>query len=159
MKYATVICALVVIAGLFGCASPSGLVVTHSPNPCDVHEGNIPEGRPFPYMWVYRTEVRNDTDYPIQVTQFEGYFFKNSEWTPVNIMNRTLTAEDFSQWYKDGTPVTNGWIQPHTSAVCDPNWHGVTSPISPRCKWTYDGIDSKGKTYRAEAEIRSVPIK
>lgn len=147
------------IASITGCMHPSGLVVTHTPNPCDVHHAKIPEGAPFPYMWFYRTVVSNTTDHPIQITQFEGYFYLDSKWTPVNIMNRVLTADDFSKWYTNGDHVTNGWIQPHTSAVCDPNWHGVTSPVSPRCKWTYDGIDSNGETYHVEAEIESVPVK
>jgi hypothetical protein len=103
--------------------------------------------------------VRNDTDTPIQITRFEGCFYRDAQWVPANILNRPLTAEDFSQWYTQGAPIKNGWIQPHTSAVCDPNWHGVDTPVSPRCKWTYDGVDANGKTYHAEAEILSVPVK
>lgn len=159
MKLLQIICATVLIASTIGCMHPPGLVVTHIPNPCDIHNASIPEGQPFPYMWYYRTEVSNSTDHPIQITQFEGYFYKDSKWIPANITKRTLTADDFAKWYPQGDPVTNGWIQPHARAACDPNWHGVTSPVSPRCKWAYDGVDSKGKTYHAEAEIESVPIK
>lgn len=159
MKLIRIICVTVLIASTTGCLHRSGLVVTHTPNPCDVHNANITETASFPYVWYYRTEVRNNTDHPIRITHFEGYFYRDSKWTSANIMNRPLTADDFSKWYIAGNPVTNGWIQPYTSAVCDPNWHGVTSPVSPRCKWTYDGVDSKGKTYHVEAEIKSVPIK
>ena len=154
MKHAKI---LIAVALLTGCLHRPGLIVTHTPNPTGRHDASIPEGKPFPYMWFYRTEVRNTTDFPIQITRFEGLFLKEAKWTPSNVLKRPLTAEDFAQWYRDGKPASKGWINPHTSAVCDPNWHGTPTPISPRCKWTFEGRDAKGKTYHAEAEIKSLP--
>jgi len=159
MKITQTICATALIAGTIGCTHPSGLVVTHIPNPSDVHRAQTTEIPPFPYVWYYRTEVSNATDRPIRITKFEGCFYQDAKWIPANITHRILTADDFSRWYTQGDLVTNGWIQPHTRAACDPNWHGVTSPVSPRCKWTYDGIDPGGRVYHAEAEIKSVPVK
>ncbi len=149
---------MIFTVSLAGCGRTAGLVVTHTPNPSDIHAAAIPEGRPFPYMWFYRTEVHNATDYPIQITGFEGCFYLDGQWTPVNILKRRLTGADFAQWYAQGCPVTNGWIPPRKTAVCDPNWHGVTSPVAPRCKWTYDGVDSNGRQYHGEAEIQSAPV-
>lgn len=157
MKIASLV-AVVAFAAV-GCARSQGLVVTHTPNPCDVHDVKIPEGKPYPYMWFYKTEVRNDTETPIRITKFEGFFYRDSEWKPSNILNRELGPKDFSEWYIQGDAVKDGWIQPHGRAVCDPNWHGVDTPVSPRCKWTYDGVDAQGKAYHAEAEVEAVPVK
>jgi len=158
MKTTLLICTASLLMTLFGCASRSGLVVTHTPNPTALHDVKIPEGRPFPYMWFYRTEVRNATEYPIRITGFEGYFYRDEKWVAVNVFNRALTADDFSEWFTQGAPVKKGWIMPGATAVCDPNWHGVDTPVSPRCKWTFDGVDSMGKAYHVEAEIESVPV-
>lgn len=159
MEYKRAVYLLAAAACLAGCRARPGLLVSHSPNPCDVHSTAGRRKPPFPYMWYYRTEVRNDTDQPIRITQFECYFDRGSNWVPGNILNRPLTATDFSRWYTEGARVQRGWIPPHTTAVCDPNWHGMATPSCPRCKWTFDGVDAKGKTYHAEAEIESVPVK
>lgn len=150
---------VVMISCVMGCIHPPGLVVTHTPNPTAIHQAQTAETPPFPYVWYYRTEVSNATDRPIRITSFEGSYYLNSRWTPANIMHRTLTADDFSKWFTQGDKITNGWIQPRGKAVCDPNWHGATSPVPPRCKWTFEGIDSDGKAYHAEAEIKAVPAK
>ena len=147
----------VLLLAAAGCMHRPGLSVTHTPNPSGIREAVIPEGRPFPNLWFYRTEVRNDTDHPIRITRFEGWFLRDSRWVAANVLERPLDAKDFSEWYVQGVPVTNGWIPPRASAVCDPNWHGVTSPVSPRCKWTYEGVDAAGRVYRAESEIRTLP--
>ncbi len=159
MKIAQFLCLAVLISGAGGCAQRAGLVVSHSPNPTDIHSAKIPEGTPYPHMWFYRTEVRNNTDRPIRISGFEGWLRKGSKWIPANILNRPLSSKDFAKWYGDGAPAPGGWIQPSASAVCDPNWHGGMSPVAPRCKWTYDGVDSSGKKYHAEAEIKSVAVK
>ena len=110
-------------------------------------------------MWYYRTEVRNNSSRPIQITTFEGYFLIEGKWVPNNVLRRKLTSQDFTKWYSDGDPVTNGWIQPGGVAACDPNWHGFSTPQSPRIKWAFTGVDADGNAYQAEAEIESVPIK
>ncbi len=149
--------AVAVAVVLSGCAGTGGLVVTHTPNPSNVYSSPAVTNAPYPYMWFYRTEVKNQTDRPIRITSFEGYFFRDGRWVAANILNRPLTSTDFAEWYRDGAPVRDGWIAPHAVAACDPNWHGVTSPVSPRCKWTYDGLDAGGTKYHAEAEIQTVP--
>ena len=150
---------MALVALMAGCArAPQpALVVTHIPNPSGIHAANTPDKPDFPYVWFYRTEVSNATDRPIRIIGFEGCFLMESRWIPANVMNRPLTADDFSKWYTAGDPVTNGWIQPHATAACNPNWHGATSPVSPRCKWTYEGVDAMGNTCHAEAEIKTVP--
>ncbi len=159
MKIAQLLCIAALVAGTGGCVPRTGLVVTHTPNPTGIHSAKIPEGTPYPHMWFYRTEVRNNTGRPIRITNFEGWLRKDSKWIPANILNRPLTSKDFSKWYADGSPAPDGWIQPGANAVCDPNWHGGTSPSAPECKWTYEGVDPEGKKYRAEAGIKSIPVK
>lgn len=159
MKTLQILALAALAAAACGCARQAGLAVTHTPNPTAVHTAKIPGGAPYPHMWFYRTEVRNNVAVPVRITGFEGWLRDGSRWVPANIMNRPLTSKDFAKWYADGKPATGGWIQPGASAVCDPNWHGGTSPVSPRCKWTYEGVDAAGKKYRAEAEIKSVPEK
>jgi hypothetical protein len=147
--------------GLVGlsCALHPGLVVTHTPNPSDVHAVPGISTNPFPYMWYYRTTVSNATARPIQITTFEGYFWLNGKWVPKNIMNRKLTSQDFDEWFALGGPLTNGWLQPRQAVACDPNWHGYAEPVAPRTKWTFAGVDDQGRAYRAEAEIGAVPIR
>lgn len=142
-----------------GCATRPELVVTHSPNPCDVHHAKAFRKDPFPFMWYYRTEVQNKSSRPIQITSFEGYFFVDGKWISKNVLHRKLTSQDFSKWYSEGVAVTNGWIPAGGVAVCDPNWHGSRTPTSPRCKWTFVGVDAEGRTFQAEAEIETLPIK
>jgi len=149
---------LMLLASIAGCTHHRGLAVTHSPNPTAIHQAKTAEAPAFPYVWYYRTEVSNATDRPIQVTKFEGWFYLDAKWTPANITHRTLTSDDFSTWFAQGDRITNGWIQPRGKAACDPNWHGATSPVPPRCKWTFEGIDASGKAYHAEAEIESIPV-
>lgn len=157
MRYVLAISMAILLGA--GCASKPALVASHSPNPCDVHVSKAFPKNPLPFMWYYRTEVRNNTSRPIQITAFECFFLIEGEWVPRNIFGRKLNSEDLSRWYAEGAPVTNGWIQPGQVAACDPNWHGFTTNASPSCKWIFEGQDDNGNSYRAEAEIQSVTIK
>ena len=125
------------------------LEVVHIPNPCDQHESGAFRKNPFPFMWYYRTEVRNNTGKPLEVVWFESYFLRSRQWVPANIKGRELTAEDFRQWYADA----DGPIPPGGIAVCSVNWHGGSRPWSCRTKWAYRAVDADGKEYTAEAEV------
>lgn len=135
-----------------------GLVVRHIPNPCDVHSSPAFREKPGRYMWYYRTEVKNNLNVPLRITHFESYFYENGEWVNRNVKKRTLTSANFTNWYTEGDPVTDGWIQPGKIAVCSPNWTRSGSPVAPRSKWTYTAEDPEGNVYHAEAEIELIPI-
>lgn len=130
------------------------LEVIHTPNPCDQHASDCFPKDPFPFMWYYRTEVRNNTDVPLRVVSFEAYLRIGGRWMPRNVKNCILDGDDFRQWYggPDGEPAS-GPIPPRSSAVCQVNWHGTRAPWSPRCKWVYKAVDDQGNQLEAEAEV------
>ncbi len=151
---------------MFGCSqrqdamkSSKNFVVVHTPNPCDTHHSEAFKEDPFPYMWYYRTEVRNFSAVPLRIVWFEGYSQINGTWVANNVKKRLLTGKDFVEWYSDGSPCPGGVIQPGTAAVCDPSWHGSDKPQSGPMKWAYKAVDPSGREYYAEAIVTSVPIK
>lgn len=134
------------------------LEVTHSPNPCNQYVSPLIFQAPYPFMWYYRTELRNNTDAPLRVISFEGYSHLNGEWMPNNVMRRPLGEDDFWNWYgvleQPGLRV----IPPHGVAVCEVNWHGNSVPWTPRIKWNYKACDEYGNVHETEAEIVSCMI-
>jgi len=133
------------------------LEVVHTPNPCDQHAMQVFPKDPFPFMWFYRTEVRNPTGTPLRVVALEAYLWKRGRgWVVRNVMGRPLNEEDFRRWYGDenGAP-TQGAIAPGGSAVCPVNWHGGHNPWYCRVKWWYRAVDDEGKAYEAESEVVS----
>jgi hypothetical protein len=140
-------------------AQERGLVATHTLNPGAAHSSPDFKESPFPYMWYYRTELRNTTDRSLQIVWFEGYHEnEDGEWHPKNVLNRPLGGEDFAAWYTEGVPCPAGVIPPGATAVCDPNWHGSEQPHLPRTKWAYAATDPDGQVYYAEAVLTSVSI-
>ncbi len=112
-----------------------GFYVVYEPNPCNQHSVAEFPVNPAPFMWYYRTEVRNTTDSPLRVVWFEAYSRDFGKWEPGNITGRTLTHEDFCEWYSDENGLwEDGTIPPGGAAICDINWHGGRVPWSPRIK-------------------------
>ena len=71
----------------------SGLVVLCSPNPCDQHTHPTILRPPYPFMWYYRTEVRNLCDVLFRVTWFEASHQADGRWLAGNnIIGRSLRA-------------------------------------------------------------------
>ena len=136
-----------------------GLVAAHAPNPCAVHSSPAFEENPYPFMWYYRTELRNMTDRSLQIVWFEGYYeAEDGQWHPNHVLKRPLGGEDFAAWYTEGVPCPAGVIPPGATAVCDPNWHGSEQPHSSRIKSAYAATDPDGRVHYAEAVLTSVPI-
>ena len=107
----------------------------------------------FPYTCYYRTEVRNDGDVPLRIERFESCFFERGKWKARNVLRRRLGSVDFDRWYNDGVPAVGGWIPAHSTAVCDPNWHGNSTGRPDRVKWAYEAVDDVGRVYRAAVEV------
>jgi hypothetical protein len=140
-----------------------GLIVTHTPNPCDVHTHPSFAENPFKYMWYYRTEVQNISQTPLQIIWFAGYSWVNGNWISGNITGQSLDSNDFENWYtdsEDGFIPENGVIPTGKTAVCDPNWTGSTTDPSGggKTKWAYIATDPYGCGYYAEAVVDLVPI-
>jgi hypothetical protein len=110
-------------------------------------------------MWYYRTEVRNTLHLPLRVVWFEAFHREGRKWVPGNITGRTLTGQDFSEWYQDGDKIVDGVIPPGGVAVDARNWHGSAVPTSEPIKWAYRAVDSSGKEHYAEVVIESVPVR
>lgn len=136
----------------------SGLVASSSPNPCDQHTHPSMPRPPFPYMWIYSTEVRNTLDVPLRITSFEAYVQKDGKWVAGNVMGRTLTAREFDEWYSDGLKIANGVIPPGEVALNAVNWHGSEKPTHGRTKWAFWAVDPEGKEHYAEVVVESVSI-
>jgi tetratricopeptide (TPR) repeat protein len=155
---------LVILFFMMGCASipkakfeGDALLVTHSPNPSDIHTSKSHPDPFYPYTWYYRTEVKNNSDRELKVIWFEAYIEIYQHWNGSNIKNRTLRNDVFSRWYGGGKDDSE-WIKPGESRVCDPNWHGGQTPDGNRVKWAFIAIDRYGNDYYGESIIESTPI-
>lgn len=137
----------------------SGLVVTCSPNPCDQHTHPTVPRPHLPFMWFYRTEVRNTLDVPLRVFKFEAFSWDGQRWVAGNIMGRELTAHDFSEWYPDGDRIVDGVIPAGGTAVDARNWHGSEQPSRAPVKWAYWATDPAGTEHYAEVVVESVPVR
>lgn len=156
-----VVASLAIGGSACGAIQPSSrkaLTVRHRPNPTSVHSSPHFKRKPYPYMWYYRTEVTNNLNRPLRIISFDAFTLSYGKWIRRNILHRPLNSKDFTQWYTDGVKVKDGWIPPHETAACDPNWHGYVQPNAPRMKWSFIAVDEKGKRYYTEAEIKSMPI-
>jgi hypothetical protein len=108
---------------------------------------------PYPHMWYYRTELRNDSNRDLRVIWFEAYFELDGVWYPSNALGRVLRSKEFSLWYAEGDPIIDGVISPSTTAVCDVNWHGNQTDTPLRTKWAYIAVDEFGFDYYVESEV------
>jgi hypothetical protein len=105
-------------------------------------------------VWVYRTEVTNTTSRRMRVVWFEFYYRDEDQWFGVNSRNRPLGNADFVEWYgDDGNILENGWLNPGTSAACDPNWHLAFGEKPYPAKWSFLVVDDSGRESLAEAEV------
>lgn len=138
--------------------SKSGLVATSSPNPCDQFSHPTVPKPPFPFMWFYKTEVRNTLDVPLTIIKFEAYKLKNGQWVAGNITGKTLTAKDFDDWYSDGLKIKDGIIPPGSVALNAVNWHGSQIPTTEPTKWAFWAVEPSYKEHYAEVIVESVPI-
>ncbi len=133
------------------------LIVTHSPNPSDIHVSEHFPNPAQPYTWFYKTEVRNNSDRELKIVWFESYFEDDGCWYGANVLNRVLRNDVFLRWYGQGE--TNGeWLKPGESRSCDPNWHGGNDPKGYKVKWAFIAVDREGNDYFAESTVESVPV-
>ena len=140
-------------------APKSGLNASCSPNPCNQHTHPTVQQPPYRYMWYYRTEVCNTLDVPLRVVWFEAFHWEGGRWVPGNITGRTLTGQDFSEWYTHGDKIIDGVIPPGSTAVDNRNWHGSLRPTPEPMKWAYRAVAPSGTEHYAEVVIESVPIR
>ena len=149
-----------VSARLSGAAS-SPLIARNTPDPCNVNQIRRRLVKAYPYVYYYRTEIRNNSKSPLRVVSFSCYTWENGRWVEMpNILKRPLVTKDFVAWYNDGDPMPDGWIAPGKMAVCDPNWSGRLRPpqVRQRVKWAFTAVDKNGKRYTCEAKIDQLPI-
>ncbi|MCP5550594.1 MAG: hypothetical protein H7A53_06870 [Akkermansiaceae bacterium] len=106
-------------------------------------------------VWLYRTEVHNDSDRRMRVVWFEFYYLDDGKWHGINVRNRPLGNADFLQWFgDDGDGLSeDGWLEPGAVAVCDPNWHFAFGSVLNPVKWSYLAVDETGRETLFEAEV------
>ncbi len=130
------------------------ITVRHSPNPSAGRLSRRPE-KWIGYKWLYRTEVRNNLDVPLQITHFGSYSYENGKWVP----EKFFTSAEFSKWYDAGDSTVDGWILPGKVAVDAELWNTWRLPAAPPpIKWAYTAQDSAGNVYHAEEEIVFTPL-
>ncbi|MFN3652062.1 MAG: hypothetical protein ACK47B_21000 [Armatimonadota bacterium] len=118
-----------------------GLTVALSPDPCaEVRWDPEKQG----YVWSYVTEVRNDTDVPLQIDEF---------WPSVRHRFRWRRAED-----RDDPPLgaaefdrafgtENGWIPPRSMVRSSKLFSWCEEYGAWRMRWTYLATDVAGNCY------------
>ncbi|MGA1871889.1 MAG: hypothetical protein ACMUJM_25495 [bacterium] len=136
------------------------LKIKHSPNPSAIHKSEYFKKEPYPYMWFYKTEIKNSSNRELKIIWFESYFEFNESWYGLNVLNRPLRNDVFMKWYgnENDTFSTSEWLKPGEIRVCNLNWHGSSDPKGHRVKWSYIAIDRYGNDYYGEAIIESIPI-
>jgi hypothetical protein len=118
------------------------------------------EQRRFPYVRFYRTDVKNNTDRPIRVVWFDGFFRFRGPWIASNVRGRVLRTKDFLEWYSGDDMTADGWLRPGGTASCHVNWHWTETPDDIPSKWAYVAIDAQGNDYFAEAVVPDItPVK
>ena len=123
------------------------LTVVHLPPTGEEIDQNLKHTR------YYRTEIRNNSNVPMTILRFEGCSQIEGKWHPNNIRRRTLTSQDFSEWYTEGDQIINGVIPAGKIATCDTNWHGGNSlPLAP-CKWVFMAEDENGNLYGVQSVV------
>ena len=112
-------------------------------------------------VWLYRTEVENDSDRPIRVIWFQFHYkdeHHGGDWFGVNIRNRPLRNPDFVDWYGDAGNLKDGWLQPGQVAACDPNYHFAFGEEVTPVKWSFIAVDSDGNDELAEALVEQSAV-
>jgi hypothetical protein len=132
----------------------NAMKIMMSPNPCDVHRSPAFHEKPSPYMWYYRTEVKNMLPFPLQITWLATYSWIDDAW----MLQKEFDGEDFASWYTEGDPCPNGIIQPGQTAVRDPTMQGASDPKGGISKWAYLAKDPGGQEYYAESVVELVPF-
>jgi len=136
------------------------LLVTHLPDPCPVNRPRGEYRAPYPNVWYYRTEVKNNTAVPLRIVKFTPWALMNGKWKEQdNVLHHPLGSKEFTAWYTEGDEVTDGWIAPGKVAACDPNWTWNREPIEQTAKWVFTATDKQGATYTAEAIVHLLPKK
>ncbi len=130
----------------------NAMMITFSPNPCDVHSSPASREKPYPYMWYYRTEVKNMLPFALQITWLATFSWIDDEW----VLQKEFDGEDFASWYTEGDPCPNGIIQPGQTAVRDPSMQGATDPKGGISKWAYLAKDPGGQEYYSESVVELV---
>jgi hypothetical protein len=156
----TIVLGRLVSAELFR-AARSPLVATNTPASCEVNQVRRRRVKSYPYVYYYRTEVRNNSKAPLRVVAFSYFKRVNGHWVEMpNVMKRPLVAQDFVNWYNDGDPLRDGWIAPGKTAVCDPSWSGFVRPPQAlqEMKWVFTAVDKHGKRHTCEAKIDLLPV-
>ncbi|MGD9320057.1 MAG: hypothetical protein PVH99_08840 [Desulfobacteraceae bacterium] len=132
----------------------NAMMITMSPNPCDVHSSSAFHEKPYPYMWYYRTEVKNILPFPLQITWFATFYWVDDEW----VLREEFEGDVFASWYTEGDPCPNGIIQPGQTAVRDPSMQGSPDPKGGISKWAYIARDPGGQEYYLESVVELVPF-
>jgi hypothetical protein len=134
-------------------------IVTHSPNPSNIHKSEYFPKPYYPYTWYYKTTIKNISDRDLKIIWFESYVESNQAWYASNVLNRTLRNDVFLKWYGDNEGnKAKEWFGPGETRICEINWHGSDDPKGYRMKWAYIAIDKYGNDYYSEAIIESTPI-
>jgi hypothetical protein len=137
--------------------SDGGLQVTHTPLKISDVPKELIQKMHYPYVRFYRTEVINNTDRPIKVIWFDGFFNNQGYWLAGNVRNKVLRGSDFLDWYfRQGDMDKDGWIRPGGKAICTVNWHWSASAEDLKTKWAYIGVDAHGNDYFAEATVPEI---
>ena len=116
-------------------------------------QGDPLEESPYPHMWYYRTEIRNTSKRNLRIIWFESYIEVDGVWYPGNALGAVLRPNDFSSWYTEGAPSSNGSLPPGKTVACDPNWHGTPTSAIPSTKWAFIAVDEFGFDYFVESEV------
>jgi len=132
------------------------LQVTHTPLSLKDVPKELIEKLNYPYVRFYRTDVKNNTDRPIKIIWFDGYFSYEGRWYASNVRNKVLQTKDFLDWYSKDDILSDGWLRPGGTASCYVNWHWTETEQDINTKWAYIGIDSQSHDFFAEAVVPEI---
>jgi hypothetical protein len=129
-------------------ALPTGLVVTHSPNPVKAKKGG---GSGYGYTWQYETTVESQSG-PVAIEHFGSLADSSGNWVLINFTKKLFGPKEFEEWYS----CAEATIQQGSSASDPTNWGGNNCLQHSKIRWFFVGKDEAGKRVKGEAIVEQL---
>jgi len=130
---------------------PSGLSVTHSPNPVSAM---LSSNLTFRYIWPYTTTVTPKIE-GLTVIEFGGFLFREGAWQFANDTGKAFGPKEFREWY--ATPA-DGVLLPGKKYPDPTNRTMASKLVGQQGLWYFIAQGKDGKKYQGYSVVKCVPV-